>query len=88
MQRAGILLFSVLLITAFTLNGQNSGQKHVLESERMRAVVTSEGLVSVTDPGDKHQADIISQRAPWWRVKLVYRSGSEAWHYAPPILIR
>jgi hypothetical protein len=87
MQRAGILLFSALLITAFTLNGQNGEQKHVLESERMRAVFTSEGLVSVNDPVDEHQADIVSRHTPWGRIKLVYRSGSEAWHERPDSVI-
>jgi hypothetical protein len=50
----------------------------------MRAVITPDGLVSVTDPLDRYSADIVSSRAPWGRIRLVYRTkGEETWVEMP-----
>ncbi|NLE34085.1 MAG: hypothetical protein GX622_03200 [Bacteroidales bacterium] len=78
-----LLVLSLLIFGgAFpAVYGQEKGK--VLQSEKMRALVTADGLVSVTDPSDRHGADIISNRAPWGRIKIVYRSGDGPWIERP-----
>lgn len=92
---AGLFLTLLILILAagnLTLTGQgDAGQrnpesvagKQILKSERMKAVITADGLESVTDPLDRYGADIVSHRAPWGRIKLVYRKGHGEWTERP-----
>ncbi len=81
----GFLILSLLFLTGGTVavNGQDAAGEQVLQGERMRALVTTDGLVSVTDPQDRYGADIVSRRAPWGRIKLVYRTGDGAWVERP-----
>jgi len=81
----GILILSLLgfcWVSPATF-GQNTPVGKVLQSERMRALITTDGLVSVTDPSDRHGVDIISSRAPWGRIKIVYRTGNGQWIERP-----
>ena len=79
-----ILSLSVLAGAALPVSGQDGdGGKQVLQSERMRALVSAEGLESVTDPLDRYQADIVSRRAPWGRLKIVYRTEGGEWTERP-----
>ncbi len=81
----GLLILSLLFLTGGTaaVSGQGAAGEQVLQGERMRALVTPEGLVSVTDPQDRYGADIVSSRAPWGRIKLVYRTGDGPWVERP-----
>ncbi len=73
-----ILLF-VLCRAASSAPVPDREEEQVLQGSRMRAVITERGLISVTDPLDRHRADIVSRRAPWGRLKLVWRSGGGSW---------
>ncbi|MEZ4999142.1 MAG: hypothetical protein R2758_17430, partial [Bacteroidales bacterium] len=86
------LLMLILAAGNLTLTGQeDAGQRNpegvagrqILQSERMKAVITADGLESVTDPLDRHGADIVSHHAPWGRIKLVYRKGHAKWTERP-----
>jgi hypothetical protein len=81
----GFLVLSLLSFTFATaaVHGQDAMKQAVLQGERMRALITSRGLVSVTDPRDPYHADIVSRRAPWGRLKIVYRTGDGAWVERP-----
>ena len=81
----GLLILSLLTLcgAATVINGQDTSGGRVFQSERMRALVTNDGLASVTDPLDRYGADIVNSRAPWGRVKLVYRTGNGAWTERP-----
>lgn len=68
-----------MLLASVGLNAQVLPQPEVLENSKIRAVITSDGIMSLTDPGDKFKADIINNKAPWGRVKLVYRTGGGEW---------
>jgi hypothetical protein len=80
-----------LLLATSALQGQNARQqqrppevpKQVLENTNLRAAFSDRGVISLTDPQDKYKADIINSRAPWGRVKLVYRSGKGEWIELP-----
>jgi len=79
-----ILSLSVLAGTALPVFGQDGdGGKQVLQSERMRALISPEGLESVTDPLDRYGADIVSSRSPWGRLKIVYRTDGGEWTERP-----
>lgn len=81
----GFLILSLLALcgTATVVYGQDTSLGKVLQSERMKALVTPEGLASVKDPLDRYGADIINARTPWGRVKLVYRTGNGDWVESP-----
>jgi len=68
-----------MLLTSSALHGQALPQTQVLENSTIRAAISSAGITSIIDPGDKYKADVINSRAPWGRVKLVYRSGGGEW---------
>ena len=62
----GILILSLLFISfATSAFGQRGVETKLLESERMRALITPSGLVSVSDTQDSHRANIVSSCAPW-----------------------
>lgn len=67
-----------MLLTSSLLTGQTS-KTQILENGKIKAIVSSKGITSLTSPGDKFHADIISSRSPWGRVKLVYKSGNGDW---------
>lgn len=81
----GFFILSLLALcgAATVVNGQDTSGGKVLQSERMKALVTPEGLASVIDPSDRYGADIVNARTPWGRVKLVYRTGNGAWIERP-----
>jgi hypothetical protein len=81
----GLLILSLLALSGAgqAVYSQDAPGGKVLQGERMRAVVTPEGLTSVTDPLDRYGADIVSRRAPWGRLKIVYRTGNGAWVEMP-----
>lgn len=68
-----------MLLTSSALHGQALPQTQVLENSTIRAAISSAGITSIIDLGDKYKADVINSRAPWGRVKLVYRSGGGEW---------
>ena len=77
------LLVMFLSMTSPAIRGQGMEKQLILESSRMRAVITCTGLVSVTDPQDKYKADIINPSSPWGRLKVVYRSIGGKWTESP-----
>ena len=81
----GLIIFSMLVFCGAgrAVYGQDVTTSKVLQSERMKAIVTPEGLASVTDPLDRYGADIVSRRAPWGRLKIVYRTGNGSWVEMP-----
>lgn len=72
-------LITGMLLTSSALHGQALPQTQVLENSTIRAAISSAGITSIIDLGDKYKADVINSRAPWGRVKLVYRSGGGEW---------
>jgi hypothetical protein len=80
-----ILVFSLLVMTGtmVSVRAQDVSGMKVLQNEKIKALVSANGLVSVTDPLDRYQADIVNSRAPWGRIKLVYRSGNGEWVERP-----
>ena len=80
-----------MLLGTSAVQGQNARlqqrppetPKQVLENTNIRAAFSERGILSLTDPQDKYQADIINSRAPWGRVKLVYRSDGGEWREMP-----
>ena len=91
MMRGRIIIRGILILSLFVLAGtalpvfgqDGDGGRQVLQSDRMRALITPDGLVSVTDPLDRYKADIVSRRAPWGRLKIVYRTNGGAWIEMP-----
>lgn len=81
----GLFILSLAALNGMNMpaRGQVEAVEKVLQSERMRALITPEGLVSVTDPSDRYHADIVSNRSPWGRIKLVYRTGNGKWIERP-----
>lgn len=80
-----------LVLVTSVVEGQNARPqqippetpKKVLENTNIRAAFSDRGILSLTDPQDKYKADIITDRSPWGRVKLVYRSGNSDWKELP-----
>ncbi len=78
-----LVTFSCLVCIIFSCSSsaqnQTLAQSQVLENSRIKASVSKDGITSLTYPGDKYQADIIDSRAPWGKVKLVYRTNGGEW---------
>lgn len=80
-----IFILSLLFFASgkLSVTAQNIPNSKVLQSERMRALITPDGLVSVTDPHDIFKADIVGSRNPWGKIKIVYRTGNQEWVEMP-----